>query len=382
MKDRLAVLVLVGLSLLPATRSASGQIRTADIEVVRNKSVLESRDLEIIDSFVADAVQQLLLGNDFASVAAIRRIIKVNSASNQPSAAEQYARSFFQAADRSLSEAFQQASKQPDDQRRFLLSVNLLILMDTLLDQPHIVKAAEVSYLNMIKVASSLTNSKNAVLKYWAVKCLAKPVIAAHSPNAAREIFRQLEAVSTDKDPFLLGLVVEFVSRAKDPQAEKLLTTIADMRMKAYENGTVENDFIDGDILKALYARLETAPPSQTAAIAQRFGQLYSYLIQKYIRDINDGGSLSEDEKTGLVSSILEVEKISMSRLIGQPQVRMKTAIERGDLAALQKIHDELLGSQAGAGLLQAKYAFQYRGGSTAPNVLPAKLKGPPPAAK
>lgn len=336
----------------------------------------------MIDTFVADVVRELLLGDDFASVAAIRRIIRVNSASNQPSAAEQYARSFFQAADRSLSEAFQQASKQPDDQRRFLLSVNLLILMDTLLDQPHIVQAAEASYLDMIKVASSLVSSKNAVLKYWAVKCLSKPVIAAHSPNAAREIFRQMEAVSTDKDLGVLGLVVEFVSRSKDPQAEKLLTSIADMRMKAYENETAEDEFIDGDILKALYARLETTPPSQPAAIAQRFGQLYSYLIRKYIRDINDGGSLSEDEKTGLVSSILEVEKISMSRLIGQPQVRMRTAIERGDLAALQKIHDEWLGSQAGAGLLQGKYAFQYRGGSTAPNVLPAKLKGPPPSPK
>jgi hypothetical protein len=106
-----------------------------------------------------------------------------------------------------------------------------------------------------------------------------------------------------------------------------------------------------------------TTPTSlRKTAIAQRFAQLYSYAIQRYIKgkDI-----LNETQKQQLASLLIEIEDKSISRLIGGPQVTIRRAIERDTMAALLDEHNKLLGNETTAGQLPSKLGFDY---STTPN--------------
>ena len=65
----------------------SESVRAVDslaIEAVRAKSVLNDADFNVIDSFVAKAVAEILITEDFSSISNTRAIIVANSASTQP----------------------------------------------------------------------------------------------------------------------------------------------------------------------------------------------------------------------------------------------------------------------------------------------------------
>ena len=225
----------------------------------------------------------------------------------------------------------------------------------------------------------AMLKDQNMVIRYWAVHCLTNPAItqqlnsaATSNPQLATTIAEQLKEIVGTSKPEILVHIARFAANVNIPEGEELLLQVADERIKRYADWTVKHEFYDIIILKLLESKitLPSQDPAATApttslskpAIAQRFAQLYSYVIQRHIKgkDI-----LNETPKQHLASVLIEIEDKCISRLIGEPQVTIRRAIERNNMTALSDEHNRLLGDETTAGQLPSKFGFDY---STTPN--------------
>ena len=236
--------------------------------------------------------------------------------------------------------------------------------------------------LRLSDLALAKLKDRNMVIRYWAVHCLTNPAItqqlnsaATSNPQLATIIAEQLkEVVGTSKSEIIVH-IARFAANVNIPEGEELLLQVADERIKRYADWTVKHEFYDMIILKLLESKIPllsqdpaaTAPTTSLGkpAIAQSFAQLYSYVIQRYIKgkDI-----LNDTQKQHLTSVLIEIEDKCISRLMGGTQATTRTirrAIERGNTAALSDEHNKLLGDETTAGQLPSKLGFDY---STTPN--------------
>jgi len=81
MKIKRVIFGVLIVSLIPAMILRSKAVDTREIEQVRNKQVLNSQDLQIIDDFLAQSVQELIKTRDFTSIARTRTTILINQSS-------------------------------------------------------------------------------------------------------------------------------------------------------------------------------------------------------------------------------------------------------------------------------------------------------------
>lgn len=331
--------------------SASEAVNTRDIDSVRNKPVLDSIDLQIIDDFLNEAVQELVNTRDFSSIAKTRSTILARNTSKKSSAQAQYTEQFSVSAHKYISSSFKQAEQLTPEIRRFKMILNLLILIDGLED----IRLADLSI--------GLLKDENTVLRYWAVHSVTSPgftkklntSIAANS-QLARRIVEQLKGLVERSGPEILSPVAEFAGEVAIPQGEDLLGQIADMRMKKYVGWTVDNELLDGAILRLLYQKISSGAVNKTA-VARRFGQLYSYVIQRYVKG---RVYLNPARKHQLASVLVETEKSCIAKLLAIPQTVIKRAVERDDHTRLLLEHSRLLGDQTRPGQLPEKLNFDY----------------------
>lgn len=345
MKLKKVILAVGAVFLVLVMLARSGAVDTREIEKVRSKEVLDNEDLQIIDQFLGEAVQELLSTRDFAEVAKLRTVIL-----SKQSSQAQYAQQFSQSALKHISAGFEQAMRLPEE-RRFKVVLNLLILVDSLQD-PRLTDLG----LGMLK-------HNNKVIRYWAVRCVTNlglveklnPAGAAN-PRLAERIVEQLSPLVETASPEELALMAEFAAAVKIPQGEDLLSQIADTRMKKYGDWTVEYELLDGLLLKLLSNRLvETGSPRP--AVASRFAQLYSFAMQRYIKGQN---VLGEANKHYLASLLVDIEYNCLRRLLGRAQSTIKEAVEKGDYSALLQEHNSLFGDGTRQGELAAKLRFDY----------------------
>lgn len=351
--------------------SISKAVDTADIDAVRSKGVLDSRDLLVIDRFVGEAVDELVQVRDFTSVAKVRTVILSRSSSGTDSAAAQYAAQFSESAYKHISKGFEEASRLTPEDNRFKTVLNLLILVDSLGD------------IRLADLALAWVNDESPVIRYWAVHCVTNSGIIEKlnrgetgNPGLASEIAEQLKGLVESSSPEILVLMTEFAGGVAIDEAEELLLQIADARISRYSDWTVEYELLDGAILKALDGKID-ASGEGVSAIGQRFGQLYSYVTQRYVkgRDI-----LSAEQMQQLASVLVETEILCISKRTRIAQSVIKTAVEQEDYVAVMEEHNRLLGDQTRAGQLPTMLKFDYGkkpdGSSrTAPLVLPEPPK-------
>ena len=140
------------------------------------------------------------------------------------------------------------------------------------------------------------------------------------------------------------------------PQGEDLLLQIADIRISKYANWTVDYELLDATVLGLLCNKI-SAGGLNKPAIARRFGQLYSYAIQRYVkgRDFLDATVIGR-----LASVLVEIEDKCIRELLEKRQVVIKRAVERDDVTALLLEHNRLLGDETRAGELALKLNFDY----------------------
>ena len=72
------------------------------------------------------------------------------------------------------------------------------------------------------------------------------------------------------------------------------------MRIKKYAGWAVDYALLDATILQSLYNKIAAGGPRKPA-VARRFGQLYSYAMQRYIK----GQNYLDATQKGYLASVL-----------------------------------------------------------------------------
>ena len=365
MKIKWAFLTILAAFSVLAINSNAVAVNTRDIDNVLKKGVIDDQDKKIIDDFLSQGVQELVKTKDFTSIAKLRTVIL-----SRRSSQSQFAQQFSESAYKHIQAGFEQAQTLKLEERKTNVIISLLILIDGMED------------LRLSDLAMAMLKDQNMVIRYWAVHCLTNPAItqqlnsaATSNPQLATTIAEQLKEVVGTSKPEIIVHIARFAANVNIPEGEELLLQVADERIKRYADWTVKHEFYDIIILKLLESKIpllsqDPAAPAPTTslskpAIAQRFAQLYSYVIQRHIKgkDI-----LNETQKQHLASVLIEIEDKCISRLMGGTQATTRTirrAIERDNIEALSDEHDKLLGDETTAGQLPSKLGFDY---STTPN--------------
>jgi len=339
-------------------------VNTRGIDAVLKKSVIDDQDKKVIDDFLAQAIQELIRTKDFTSIAEVRSVIL-----SRKSSQGQYAQQFSDSAHRYIQEGFELAQTLRPQERIDNVITSLMILIDGLED------------LSLADLAMGSINDQNMVIRYWAVHSLTNPAIVQQlnsgtgsNSQLARTITEKLKGIVETSKPEINIHIARFAATINIPEGEELLLQVADDRIKRYADWTVTFEYYDIILLKLLESKIPL--PSQSMgviapttspgkpAIARRFAQLYSFVIQRYIKI---GNTLDEEKKNQLASVIIEIEEKCITRLLGlnRPQGALRRAIERDDLAALSDEHNKLLGDETSTGQLPSKLDFDY---STTPN--------------
>lgn len=345
-------------------------VDTGPIDAVLKKTVLGDQDFKVIDDFLSQAVQDLVKTRDFTDIAKARTVIL-----SKTSTQGQYAQRFSESAHRHIQAGFEQAQSLRPDERKTNVNINLLILVDGLHD------------LRLADLAIPWLKDQNMVVRYWAVHALTSPEAveqlnsdASSGPALAGTIVTKLKEVVDSSSPEVLAQIARFAAGVKIPQGEELLLAVADARIKRYAEWTVKHEFYDIGILKLLESKIPlasagadlTTPSTGTGkpAVAQRFAQLYSYVIQRYIKG-NERGLLTDEQKRYLVAVMVETEEKCIGRLTGKPQLTIRRAIEKESLPTLLDEHNKLFGAETTPGELPSKLGFDYGSNRTAPIPLP-----------
>jgi hypothetical protein len=364
MKIKWAFFTVLAAFFVLVVNSKAVAVNTRGIDAVLKKSDIDDRDKKIIDDFLAEAVQELVKTRDFTSIAKVRSVI-ISRKSTQ----SEYAQQFSESAHRHIQAGFDEVQNLRLQERQTNVIISLMILIDELED------------LRMADVAMARLNDQNMVIRYWAVHSLTNPAIVqqlnsetASNPGLARTITEQLKKIAETSKPEITVHIARFAANINIPEGEELLLQVADDRIKRYADWTVTYEFYDIIILKLLESKIPlssqgigiTAPTTSPdkPAIARRFAQLYSFVIQRYIK----GESvLNQNQKNHLTSIIIEIEEKCITRLLdlSRSQGTLRRAIERNDLAALSDEHNKLLGDETSTGQLPSKLGFDY---STTPN--------------
>jgi hypothetical protein len=364
MKIKWAFFTVLTAFLVLAINSNAVAVNTRDIDAVLKKSVIDDQDKKIIDDFLDQAVQELVKTRDFTSIAKVRSVIL-----SRKSTQSQYAQQFSESAYQHIRAGFEQAQTLRPEERKTNVFINLLILIDGMED------------LRLADLAMGMLKNQNMVIRYWAVHSLTNPAIVQQlnsgttsNPKLAATITEQLGEIVQTSKPEIIVHIARFAANINIPEGEELLLHVADDRIKRYADWTVTNEFYDIVLLKLLESKIPlssqntglpvpTTSPSKPA-IARRFAQLYSYVIQRYIKGSN---ILNDNQKQHLASVIIEIEEQCITRLLGlsRSQGALRRAIEKNNLEALFDEHNKLLGDETSTGQLPSKLEFDY---STSPN--------------
>lgn len=336
-----------------------------EIEEVRNKGVLGNEDFQIIDSFVAGSVKELIGARDFTDMARIRAKLLSRSSSNSNSSKAQYRRQFYKSAHKYISEALEWAEQLEDKDKKLVENINLLILIDGLRD---------VQFADL--VLDKLTDS-NMAIRYWTVHSVCNSEVIeqlnAENSDLTGQMVSRLASIVEKSDDSVVAMIVRFAAAIRSEQGTELLLKVVDVRIRQYASWSVDNEMLDAVILQSLYRKLAVTNPNNKV-FAQPFGQLYSYVIQRYIKG---NEKLNDEQKQKIVSVIVEIEAKCISKLF-EPQTTIKRAIEARDLEGLIREHKLLLGDSDEEGKLGAKFNFKYRHSDGSENMGPEALPAPP----
>lgn len=340
------------------------------IKEVHGKSVLTQQDMQVIDEFMQDAVEDLVRTTDFTQVSKTRTTI-LTYQSSQAQYAQQYSESAYAHITAGLQEA---RTDIRDDSRRFKVIANLLILVDSLKDP------------RLVDLAIGEIKHPNSAVRYWAVRAATDTGLwaklsqnQATASQLAGRVFTECSQLVDGSSPEVLHLMANFAGRFTTPQAQGLLVQIADVRIGRYADWSVKYELTDGAILGVLCDKL-VAGTTPDPELAKRFGLLFSYVVQRYIKGQE---TLKPMSRNYLASVMIGTEEKCLGRLIGTPQAGIRRAVEASDLNALQAEHDRVLGAANQAGALSSKLNINYGAegqSQPAPPTLPARPQAAPSA--
>lgn len=348
---------------------------SSDIETVRisvGTGKLSSSDVLVVNDFASEAISEMLLAEDISQISLIRRSISQQKGTSL----SQYSIEFIKAIRKNIKASFGKAATLQEGSRRSNLELNLLIL------------AAEMQSIKMADFGLDMVDSQNAAIQYWAVRTIASPQIALQltaratsDPELKKRIADVLaECINRGIHPTSLSTILKFarVLGANDPQGSPLIHQIAAKRIEQYQNWTVKYELLDRDLLNMLTTcTFKAGSATKRGQCAATFGQLFSYVMQRYIlgQEI-----LSQSSKQQLSSVMIEIEKSAFGpgKFLDRPQVAIKQALTRNKIEQLRREYETLFGSRNRIGRLAASLKFDYRDNADGNQInIPKKLELP-----
>jgi len=371
---RLSIVMTVLVSVFLPALSGGGQLNSGQIDTVYAKSagggILDSSDFAIIDDFVNDSIEQMILCEDLSESVDIRSQIYVRSHSG---VSDQYSVSFATSAANHLTSAFESLDQWPAGLRRKQARRNIIVL------------AGRLKSMELVRLGLRAIDSDDLSVRYWAVICVTNDSVSSQllsndigNAELTTEIVTRLMAMSNvATEPEIQFLISDFADRLGGNYGAGLLTAISQVRLTAYENWTVKYALADAKVLKCLGRAIVLADTAEGKSnLSRNFAQLYSYVIQRYISGYE---ILEKSDISQLASVIVDVEQGSIGKLLGSRQSAMQTAIEKKKPSALQTEHDFLFGSATRKGSLPEKLNFNYGTGSSGKSIdVPKRLSEPP----
>ena len=341
-------IVFIAVFLCPAFVFA---VNTSAIDAVRRKTILVEQDQLAIDTFISQAVSELLNTENFSEIASARVVLTSRSKSQQESAQIQYSPYFFSSANKYIKTALQEIAQMPRSRRTAIITLNFMILID------------DLANTELSKLALDKAQDTDVTIRYWAIHALTNTKIIKQlnsmetsQVSPAGEYMDILKkVVKNETCPDIISLIAQFGANLKTPSAAELLEQIAEGRIAKYADWTVDHELLDTTVLKALCNRIQT-DKSVSTALGRRFAQLYSYVIQRYILA---GDSLDQEQKQSLVSVIVSCEK-RLGKLIAGQVGNLERALEKDKIMALSAEHDSLFGSELAQGRLPLALGFDY----------------------
>lgn len=377
-KKRFCV-VYVALAVVFCLNSAVFSADSREIDVVFQKAKsaggkLIGSDKEVIDKFVSNSLDELINALDFEEMAEIRGEIVSRSSKKKPTL---YSMAYSSAIEKSIKPALADVARVSDETRKVQLKLNLLILL------------AQVESMELAPVGMSMFDEENAAVRYWAVNSVANSKIAKQlkskvtgDAKLAKQIVSRFDKMIDDKTlPEILNLIVDFADALDTPQADDLLVRIADIRIESYEAWNVKFELMDAGLLNSLARSIKTnksGDEKEIAKLARRFGQLYSYVIQRYILGFK---TLEASQKTQLAFVLTDVEQTSLSKLLDRKQNTIKQLVNNSSQRSLYTLgneHDSLLGKASRGGRLA--YELKYDYGKDGGNPITSPMRLSPPA--
>ena len=364
------VLLLTVLFLASVAVSA---VKTTDIEAVRlrvdgTSAALTTSDQSAIQSFWERALNTMLLTKDIQEIVEIRRQIEQQK-SRQPLSS--YAAAYNAAALEFLAIAFDNVNRIEDPAKQQLLKQNLMVL------------AANLQTPKVASIAIERINEKDPVVRYWAVKAVTNAgVIQSLSDeimgdDATRTAILDAlkQRIEFEQQVEIQAMIIQFCAAINQPAAREILLTIADQRIPAYMDWSVENEIVD---IKLLIALGSTAMMQSDAAVktefAGKFAVLFSLVFQ---RNMLGQEVLSDQQIEQNNSVILEVNDKILKSMLNVSQTGVFNAMRQH--RGLDRVYETIFGDRMRTGDLATIYKFDYgkdAGGKsiTAPPTLPAPV--------
>ncbi len=352
---------------------AASAIKTTDIESVRlrvdgSSAELTSSDQSAIASFWERALNTMLLTKDTQEIVEIRRQIEQQK-SSQPLSS--YAAAYDAAALEFLKIAFDNVNRIEDPARRQLFQQNLMVL------------AANLQTPKLAPVAIERINEKDPVVRYWAVKAvtnagviqtLSDEIMGDDETKAA--ILNALkQRIEFEQQTEILTMIIRFCAAINHPTAREILLAIADQRIPAYMDWSVENELMDVKLLIALGSvAMIQDDDTVKAEFAGKFAVLLSLAFQ---RNMLGQDVLSDEQIEQNNTVILEVNDKILKSMLNVSQTGVLNAMRQH--RGLDRVYETIFGDRMRTGDLATIYKFDYgkdAGGKsiTEPPTLPAPV--------
>jgi hypothetical protein len=348
---RVVFTLCLGGMVLSAVSVCQALIDTRQIDEIVKKTTLSPEDLQEIDEFMADAVQDIVRAVDFAEVAKTRSVILKYQAGKLA----EYVTHYNDAAYKQIERGMASLQDTSDPAKRSRIATNLLILADALKDP------------RMVDLALKIIPEKEPPVRYWAVRIVTDPNLwaklrqdQAGATQLTTKALAEFNQVAASSSPEVMVLMSRFAGPINDPAADELLIQIADARIKQYSDWTVTYELADVTILRQLCDKI-VADSAAKSQLAKRFAQLYSFAIQRYIKG-QALGVLRDQSRDYLASVLIETDDNCLGRLLGTGQGAIRRAVEANDTKALQAEYDKLFGGAGQTGELPTKFGFTYGG--------------------
>ena len=368
MQKMMLLLVAAGLLGVNGWAVPADEIAALRQQAQSSGVALTESERGVIDKFWRVAMDAILLSEDPAQLVSIRRQIQQEKG---PESLSLYATAYLQAGRANLKTAFETVAKWDASEKKTLLERNLIIL------------TAQLESPLLVELGLERLAHPDDVVRYWAVKAVAGQGVALQLTASTTgdevltgTVLKALaERVSVEPSTDILRTIVTFAAMVNRAEARDILIAVAQRRVNAYMDWTVENEPFDAVLLKAMgQVVLANRDSDAYKGVSRQFAELFSLVFQRYLANPT---VLKDEQKNAMLTVIAEVDDQILTKVMGTPQTGILRAIQRR--TGLDREYETFFGNAMQAGELATRLKFDYgKDANGKTKTAPPKLSAPP----